>query len=126
MQGKYSVEMIRNDIKKSNIIRKLDKNLNCDPNNTYKIFEHEITKIINKHITTKEIKFNKRKHKESKWITNGILKSITYRNKLYKNLLTTNRNEAQYLGLKINLQTYNKILSKTIRNAKKIILLYML
>ncbi len=30
-----------------------------------------------KHIPTKKVKFNKYKHKHSKWMTYGIIKSIT-------------------------------------------------
>ena len=30
----------------------------------------------NKHLPTKGVRLNKNKHKKSKWMTNGILKSI--------------------------------------------------
>ncbi len=41
---------------------------------------------------TKFVKYNKRKHKRSKWITSRIIKSIQYRDNLYKKLKTTNPN----------------------------------
>ncbi len=40
---------------------------------------------------SKTIKFNKRKHKKSKWITFGIIKSISYGDDMYKKLKMTSR-----------------------------------
>ncbi len=39
----------------------------------------------NKHMPSKLVKYRKYKHKKSKWITQGIIKSIHYRDNLYKN-----------------------------------------
>ena len=52
----------------------------------------------------KLIKFNKHKHKKSKWITQGLLKSIRSRDKLYARLK--------------RFRTYNIILKRCIRTAK--------
>ena len=67
---------------------------------------------------TKLVKFHKHKHKNSKWITNGIIKSICFRDKLYLKLLKIPLDSSNYEQLKIDLKTYNKILDKTIRAAK--------
>ena len=37
-------------------------------------------------MTSELVKFNKYKHKKSIWITQGLLASMRYRNKLYKQL----------------------------------------
>ncbi len=63
---------------------------------------------------SKTIKFNKRKHKKSKWITFGIIKSISYRDDMYKKLKMTDPESAQYMGQKNNLDVYNNILRKSI------------
>ncbi len=68
---------------------------------------------------TKFVKYNKYKHKRSKWITSGIIKSIQYRVNLYKKLKTTNPNSIQFAIHKTNLDTYNNILKKSIRLAKR-------
>ncbi len=71
---------------------------------------------------SKTIKFNKRKHKKSKWITFGIIKSISYRDDLYKKSKMTDLESAQYAGLKNNLEVYNNILRKNIRLQKSYIM----
>ena len=75
-----------------------------------------------KHMMGKCVKFNKYKHKKSKWITYGILKSIRFRDKLYKKLKLTNPLLREYEILYTNLQTYNKILKRSIREAKQLFL----
>ena len=53
------------------------------------------------------------------WNTQGILRSIQYRDKLYKQLKLTHPNSSNYEIININLKTYNAILKHTIRAAKK-------
>ena len=74
------------EIARINLITNFDMSIDADPNVNYDILEHTITSAINKHLPTKTIKFNKHKHKKSNWITKGIIKSIKYRNMLYRQL----------------------------------------
>ena len=69
--------------------------------------------------SSKLVKFNKYKHKKSSWITQGLLKSIKYRDKLYKRLKLTDPTSANYDTININLKTYNGILKTSIRAAKQ-------
>ena len=69
---------------------------------------------------TKLVKFNKYKHKKIMWITQGILRSIQYRDKLYKQLKLTHPNSSNYEIININIKTYNTILKHTIRAAKTV------
>ena len=64
------------------------------------------------------IKFNKYKHNKSKWITQGLLKSIRSRDKLYARLKRLQPNTIEHNTLLINLKTYNNILKRSIRTAK--------
>ena len=66
----------------------------------------------------KKIKNNKYKQKRSNWVTNGIIKSIQYRDKLYKSSKQTLYNTPSYFTLKQNLKVYNRILRPCIREAK--------
>ena len=52
------------------------------------------------------------------------MKSIKYRDKLYKLLKMTPRASVTHTTQQINLKTYNSILKKTIRTAKLILLMY--
>ena len=52
-------------------------------------------------------------------MTNGVLRSIKYRDTLYKQLKCTNQDTVEYINLKLNLKAYNKILDKNIRELKQ-------
>ena len=55
----------------------------------YLYFCHYQESLIDSHnecFPTRVVKFNRKRHKISPWMTNGILKSINQRNRLYKNL----------------------------------------
>lgn len=76
--------------------------------------------LINKHFPIKWVKFNKYKHKVSPWISQGILKSIKYKDNLYKKLKSTPSESSELETRTINFRTYNNILKKMIRLAKKL------
>ena len=57
-----------------------------NPNDTYEILENVIEDAKSKHLSCKSRKYDKYKHKNSKWITRGILISLKFRDTLYKKL----------------------------------------
>ena len=63
----------------------------------------------------KKVKINKHKHKKSKWITQGIIRSITFRDKLYMKMKLSPKD---YTAIQINLKTYNNLLKRNIRQTK--------
>ena len=73
---------------------------------------------IKTHFPTRFVKYNKHKHTKSSWITNGIIRSITFRDNLYRKLKQTSPDSNQFPVLKINPRTYNKILKRNIKLAK--------
>ena len=89
-----------------------------DPNINYNILEEIISKALNNHIPLKKVKFHKYKNKRSNWITTGIIKSIKFRDNLYKTVKQTPQNTVNYFNLKQNLAVYNKILKRLIKDAK--------
>ena len=89
-----------------------------DPNITYKPFIHKIIELKEKHLPTELVKFNKKKHKKQIWMTNGILKSIVYRDKLLMKHRQLEANSEIFETSKRNLKTFNTILRKNIREAK--------
>ena len=101
-------------------IKKLDTSQTANPNASYNVIMNVIETARKKNMTGKFVKFNKYKHNKSKWITYGILKSIRFRDNLYKKLKLTNPVLREYEILYINLQTYNKILKRSIRVAKQL------
>ena len=115
-----AMHKVKNEIKSYDTYNKLNKNPNADTNLNYDIIFNDIVRAKDKHMPTKLVKFNKYKHKKSMWITQGILRSIQYRDKLYKQLKLTYPNSSNYEIININLKTYNTILKHTIRAAKKV------
>ena len=114
-----SIALLRQSLAAADIFSSLNTNQLCDPNENYNRLNNLIMKLQSKHLPVKSMKFNKHKHKHSKWITHGIIRSIRFRDKQYATLKKTNVADAEYQTLKSNLASYNKILKRSIYNAKK-------
>ena len=93
-----SINNFKSEIANSDIYSKIYKDI--DPKINYDIIHNILKSATKQHLAPKIVKFNKRRHKKSQWITQGIVKSISDR-------------------IKINLNTYNKILKSNIRMAKR-------
>ena len=72
-----------------------------------------------RHFPKTMVKYNKHRHKDSKWITYGIINSIAFRDKLHLRLKRTPIENTEYATIKHNLCVYNAILKKMIREAKE-------
>ena len=94
-----------NDLKEINICAKLDKSPTADVDQNYNIMYQEIHKVMNKYTTMRTVKFAKHKRKQTNWITYGVLKSIKYRDKVYKTLRKTPHGTESHATLTINLRT---------------------
>ena len=82
------------------------------------ILHDHIMKLKERHLPVKYIKYNRHKHRRNKWTTNGIIRSIRYRDNMYKVLKQTDPTSPPYEEAKGRLQCYNKILKKAIRETK--------
>jgi hypothetical protein len=110
------LELVANEIASVNICNQFDSAGNPDTN--YAILENALCQAIHKFTEVKYVRFRKHKHKKSPWMSTGILISIRFRDKLFKRWKKSPQNSDARDALKINLSTYNKILKKTIRQAK--------
>ena len=106
------------DLMNSNIISQLNQDPYCDPNVNYDILHKHITDLKDKHLPFKLVKFNKYKHKGNKWITNSVLKSLKYKDRLYKQLRSTDKSSNLYPYLKQKFGLYNSLRKKLIRECK--------
>ena len=120
LQNEKAMSNFANEIINSNIMEKLDQNPLSGPNNKYNILMDVLENANVKHMLYQLVTFNKYKHKNSLWITNGILNSIKHRDNLHKQIKLTNPTSIGYSIKKINLKTYNCILKRSIRAAKLI------
>ena len=75
----------------SDLISFLDRSPYGDPNRNYNMLHNRVKELKEKHLPYKFVKFNKHRHKNSSWITQGVIKSIRYRDKLYRELKSSDR-----------------------------------
>ena len=73
------------------IYDKLDANIKSDPKQNNNFIIQTLTDIKAETMPSKTVKLQKHKHKISKWITGGIIRSIKYRDKRYSTLKRTHR-----------------------------------
>ena len=114
-----SIHHFQTELNSANIYELLDTTWTADPTINLNILNDMISKAKNKHLPYRTVTFNKHKHKNSNWITKGIVRSIKYRDKLYLQLKRTPVDSERHYILKLNLKTYQSILKRLIRDAKK-------
>ena len=108
----------KNELQTTQIKSKLNNIIASDINESYSNFSNILNSVLKNYFQAKFVRFKKYKHKKSKWMTDGILRSIHYRDKMYIKLKSTPHNDLRYETIKTNLTTYNKILKQCIKNAK--------
>ena len=116
-----AINDFREEMSKLDIPSRLNANLLSDPNIDYGKFEEVLvlSASFNKHFAEKRIKVNKYKHTLSPWITTGIIKSIEFRDNLYKKLKAYATGSPEYKLNLYNLKIYNGYLRQCIRAPKK-------
>ena len=118
-QNTNSLINFKAGILKANIYNTLNNDEGYDPNDNYGIMQEIINNKIKTYFPVRVVTFNKRKHNKSNWITKGIINSISFRDNMYRKLKQTSHDSQNFETLKINLITYNKILKRNIKQAKK-------
>ena len=116
--SKKSHDDFLNELNRIDIKSKLNSLPNADTNLKYNTLAEIIENAKQKYLPAKVKKFNKYKHKRQPFITEGILISIKFKDKLHKKLRNLNPDSSEYLRTKSNFQTYNAMLKKTLRTAK--------
>lgn len=117
--NRNNINALKTYLQNKHIANLMTNNEDNDPNSTYNTLDDILQEGLNLHIPTKTVKYNKHKHKNSAWITVGIIVSIKYRDKLHHKLKHTDIDSPMYEFMKATLKTYNKILKKAITEAKK-------
>jgi len=119
-QTPHALRLFRDEVACNCDLSKFSSSTTADPNNNYHTLNVILKSALNKHLPVKYVRYNKHRHKKNKWITQGIMNSIKFRDKLYIRLKNTQPDSELYNTLKINLRTYNRILKKNIRLAKHV------
>ena len=119
---KNDTHALLESLRAANTYELLDDNTYSNPNLNYNKLHSCIVELKEKHLSYKLVKFNKYKHKGNKWITNGIIKSLKFRDKLYKEMRSVNTNSPSYATIKQNLTVYNQLLKKINKRSRNYIL----
>ena len=114
-----AVSNFSNEVDDTDILSKLDPDLCTVPDQNCRIILDDLGTAYKKKFPVKTVKFSKYKHKNSKWITSGIIRSIYNRDRLYRKLKSKPVNSEAYNTLETNLSTIDKILKVSKRLAKK-------
>ena len=96
IQNKKAILKVKDDLISTKIYEKLNISPTADTNRNDNIILDEINQAKNKYMMSKLVKFNKYKHKKSTWITQGLLASIRHRDKLYKQIKSTNPDSPEH------------------------------
>ena len=67
-----SMQNFVRELEELNIYDQLETPLNTNPQENYATFLNMVNIAKNKHLPTKVVRFNKKKHKKTKWLTNAI------------------------------------------------------
>lgn len=118
-EGKDSLKNLITELTEKDLSNHLDITDNAEADKNYCILNDLVTNAYNKHYPKVRVKYDKYRHKNSDWITDAIMKSIRTRNKLYKKLKNTAKDDTRYENLETQLKNYNKILKRSITLAKK-------
>ena len=110
MNTENALNALLRELQNSNLFEQISSNTSADPNTNLENFVNVLSQAKQKCMPEKIVKFDKKKHKQSPWMTNGILNSIYSKNKMYRNLLQTDPNSDRYNTLKVNYKTYKNII----------------
>ena len=114
-----NVESFRKEIADLEIHNKLDDTVDRDPNYNYEIVSTLLQNAKSKHIPKRMKKFNKRRHKKERWMTDELLAQVIKKNDMYVDWKTTPITHPDYEQVKLKFKGYEKIVSKGIDKAKK-------
>ena len=88
-QNYNAMNNFKMNIVNANILNKLNHQALLNPNDNYEILNNIIKHNIKTHFPTRFVKYNNINTHKSSWITNGIIRSIRFRDNLYRQLKIT-------------------------------------
>ena len=115
-----SIAKFVKELNDGNIYDQLLKPIDSNPHENYDTFMKIIQQAKDTHLPRKTVKFKKKKHKKSKWMTYGILNSINKKDKLYKLILKSDVNSNSHADLKARFKRYRETLRSIIKEAKRL------
>ena len=96
-----------------------DNCLTTNPNTDFNALEHMLVSSHDECIPLTKTKVTKYTHKDSPWMTQGLLNSIKTRDILYKKLVRTKSDNPSYTTKQQRLRDHKLILNKLLRKTKR-------
>ena len=97
-----------------NVYDELNKSIDSNPDHNYEVLLKSIKDVKDKCLPKKVVKYNKKKHKKSKWMTFALLKSINIKQQLYKKWIKTDVNNVELCSrLKEEFKSYYNTLRRS-------------
>ena len=118
--NQHTLTNLKMELNKENIYEKLNTNLMLDPNINCQILLSSIIDAKNKHMPNRLKKFNKRKHKKEKWMTDSLLTLVNRKNALYVDWKTKSPTIAIYESKKKHFRAFDRIVNQQKNEAKRI------
>ena len=119
-KSQTSIKNFVDELDSMKIYDKLNQNINEGLEDNYNRFAKLVNSAREKHLPTKIVKYNKKKHKKSCWMTYGILESINNKNKLNEGFIQTDKNNIDLFNTPKNeYHIYRARLRRTVREAKR-------
>ena len=99
--NKLNLDNFRTDLKL--VVNNLDKDFNMNGTdktlNKFDLFMQELVNMLNKHVPLQKLSRQQQRLKQRPWITSGILKSIRFKNKLYKQICKSKFKDQEMVNL---------------------------
>ena len=92
---------------------------NANPNINDQILLNAFSKGKLTHMPQTTRRYNKRKDKKEKWMTNELLKQINKKHDIYVDWKTKSKTTEMYNTKKINIKIFEKIVNKNIIETKR-------
>ena len=114
-----TLESFKNELNKLDVNNKIDHDINANPSDNYNILSDILCNIKQKCIPKKIRKFNKRKDKKEKWMTNELLTEINTKNDMYVDWKSNSTTDEIYNMKKTNFKTFERIVKNNIETTKR-------
>ena len=111
-----SLEKFNDALKSTNWTNVTNK---TDANKAYECFLNEYKSLMDEHLPIVTKRFNKNKHKKEPWITQGILRSLRTKEKLYNDMINS-VNKPSHNNKTDKYKEFLKVYKQTLRMAKKL------
>ena len=103
---KNTLGQLKNGLQNTNIYEKMNREIYANPNMNYQILINALSKAKLTHMSKTTRRYNKRKDKKEKWMTNELLKQIDKKYDMYVDWKTKSTTTAMYNNNEINFNTF--------------------